>query len=102
MRDFIVSDGCKQDARLLILKEVKKNKIFHDTIKNILKNIYFNFGYFNSEHDLIKIFNDNDIIYVENANKEAANIKGTIKGIAENNNNFVIFKNWEIKNYLQN
>jgi quinoprotein glucose dehydrogenase len=93
LRDFIVSDSCKQDARLLILKEVKKNKIFHDTIKNILKNIYFNFGYFNSEHDLIKIFNDNDIIYVENANKEATNIKGTIKGIAENNNNFVIFKN---------
>jgi quinoprotein glucose dehydrogenase len=93
LRDFIVSDSCKQDARLLILKEVKKNKIFHDTIKNILKNIYFNSGYFNSEHDLIKIFNDNDIIYVENANKEAANKKETIKGITENNNNFVIVKN---------
>ena len=93
LKDFIVSDICKQDIRLLILKEVKKNKIFHDTVKNIFKKIYFNYDFFNSENALIRLFNNDDIIYVENQKLQVANTKETIKGIAENDNSLVIKEN---------
>ena len=93
LKDFIVSDICKQDIRFLILKEVKKNKIFHDTVKNILKKIYFNYDFFNSENALIRLFNNDDIIYVENQKLQVTNTKETIKGIVENDNSLVIKEN---------
>jgi quinoprotein glucose dehydrogenase len=95
LSDFITSDICKQDIRLLILKEVKKNKIFHDTVKNLLKKIYFNSSYLNPEHDFVKVFNDKDIIYAEKKNKEIINPKQTIKGISEKYNNLIFEKNEE-------
>lgn len=99
LSNFSISSVCKIDVRLLILKELKKNEIFSSTIKNTLKKIYFNSEFLNPSYNFIKIFNKDDIAYVENKNKEVINIKDPIKGIAENESNLTVSKNEDYSDY---
>ena len=90
LSEFSIGGTCKIDVRLLILKEIKKNEIFSGTIKNTLRKIYFNSEFLNPSYNFIKIFNKDDIAYVENKNKEVINIKESIKGIVENESNLIV------------
>ena len=95
---FNISDTCKRDLRIFLIRKIKSNKFIYDQSYESLRNFYFSSNYFREETKLIKLFNDKDLSYVKNQiyqPKKVKRVEGILSGAEEKSKHF---KNFNINN----
>ena len=78
-----ISNDCKLSFRYKIIRKIKSNDALFDLTKNFIRFVSFTSKFLTPQNELIKIFDSNDIDYV-NFQKKNEESKIDLKGIHDN------------------
>jgi quinoprotein glucose dehydrogenase len=82
-RHLTVSNDCKQSLRFKIIRRIKSNDSLSSIAKNFIRFVSFNSKFLTPQNELIRIFDSNDIEYVNSQiNNEKSKVD--LKGIHDN------------------